>query len=166
MPGYRVTLEAGGTQYEFRTNRDGSLVLPAAGLPPASARRVTYLWPSRIPGRLAVQQQGSSADDTAFVLELAEPGGGQFRATIIGGQTPRAIDQAGGVGGQPVTVRSQPGQAYSTGAGYALYWVEDGQPLAIVSGLGLQDVVTLAEGLEEVDLPEWQQRLAVEGGSR
>jgi hypothetical protein len=32
VPGYRVILEAAGQQYEYRTNEDGSVLAPAAGL--------------------------------------------------------------------------------------------------------------------------------------
>ncbi len=33
IPGYRIVLEAGGQQYEFHTNQDGSMLVPAQGLP-------------------------------------------------------------------------------------------------------------------------------------
>ncbi len=37
VPGYRIVLGAGGSQYEFHTNQDGSVVLPASGMPAPGA---------------------------------------------------------------------------------------------------------------------------------
>ncbi len=65
--------------------------------------------------------------------------------------------------GQAVRVRGQAGTAFTTGAGYAVYWTEDRQAYGIVSGLGLQSVLALAEGLEPLDLPTMQRRLAAAG---
>ncbi len=54
-----------------------------------------------------------------------------------------------------VSVRGRTGLALTTGAGYSVFWVEDGQPYAIVSTLGLQDVLQVAAGLKGLDLVTW-----------
>jgi hypothetical protein len=138
----------------------GLLGNEASGTP---TRPLKYFWPTTIPRDLVVQPEQSFAGETAFALELAEPSGGQFRATITGGPGSVAVNRPPEQGSRAVTVRGQPGVAFTTGAGYAVYWTEDHQPYAIVSGLGLADVLTLAEGLEALDLATWRQRLAGAG---
>ena len=123
----------------------------------ATAPRVLrYFWPTTLPRGLAVQSEQSSATESTFTLRLAQPGG-QSDATISGGAGSEPSPLR--AGGQGVTVRGWQGVAFSSGAGYSLFWTEDGQPFAIVSGLGLEDVLTLAEGLEALDLATFRQRI-------
>jgi hypothetical protein len=140
---------------------DGTVLQVAQVEPPIdSAPTLKYMWPTRTPRGLVMQPGQSAATDTSFVLELAQPGDGQFRATIVGGREPRARDRAYGVGGQPVTIHGEQAMAYTTGAGYSVYWAEDSQLYAVISSLALSDAVALAEGLEALDRSAWQQRLA------
>ncbi len=61
-----------------------------------------------------------------------------------------------------MTVRGQYGQAYSTGAGYTLVWMEDGQRYMIASDMGLREVLAMANRLEALDLPTFRHRLRPE----
>ena len=122
---------------------------------PTLARSPKYFWPINPPRGLVVQREQSSASASTFTLKLAQPSG-QFEATISGGAGSEAPNRAGG---QEVAVRGNRGVAFTTGAGYSVYWTEDQQPYAIRSSLGLQDVITLAGGLEELGLAGFQQRL-------
>ncbi len=123
-------------------------------------RPLTYFWPTVLPPGLVIRADRSFADETAFVVDLAEPAGGQFWATITGGPGSGAVNRPPAARSRPVTVRGRPGFAFSTGAGVSVWWTEDGQPYAINSGLGLEPVLALAESLAALDLPTWRQRLA------
>jgi hypothetical protein len=131
--------------------------------PTAQAERLRYFWPTVLPMGLVVQPEGSRADETGFVLELAQPGGGQFRATIVGGGESRVNIATPQPAARAITVRGQPGITLNTGAGATVYWREDGQPFGIISGLSLQDVQAIADGLQPLDLTTWQQRLQSAG---
>jgi hypothetical protein len=61
--------------------------------------------------------------------------------------------------GQNITIRGLPGLAFSTGAGYALSWEEGGWPYQISSGLGLDDALQLANGLEALSLADWKEHI-------
>ena len=127
------------------------------------SRPLKYFWPTRLPPGLVIRPDRSFADETAFVVDLAEPAGGQFWATITGGPGSGAVNRPPAPGSQAVTVRGRPAIAFSTGAGFSVWWTEDGQPYAISSGLGLGSVLALAEGLEALDLVTMQRRLAAAG---
>lgn len=152
---------SGNRVVAFIDARTGEVSHVAQVEPPEDgpAQSLKYFWPTKMPHGLVAQPDQSSANDTAFALQLAEPDGGQFRATIVGGRDSRASDRAYGVGGKSVTVRGQQAMAYTTGAGYSVYWTEDGQPYAIISGLGLTEALALAEGLEPLDLSAWRQQV-------
>ncbi len=119
-----------------------------------------YFWPQALPLDLAIQPDQSSASDAGFILTVAQPGGGQFFATITGGPESQAVQLPPALGSQPITVRGQEGVQFSTGAGVSLFWQEDGHSYAILGSLGLEDALTLAESLEPLDLAAWQARLA------
>lgn len=108
---------------------------------------------------LVARAEQSRADETGFTLELAQPGGGQFRATVVGGQVVQADIGNPLRGARTVTVRGQPGMELSTGAGSAVYWTEAGQVYGIISGPRLEDVLATANGLQPLDLAGWRQRL-------
>lgn len=99
----------------------------------------------------------SSASDTMFVINLEAPGT-QWSATVTGGSTSRAA-QLPTSGTQDVTVRGQPGVAFTTGAGYSLFWEEGGQQYAILSSLSLEDALALADGLHPLDQAQWMGSL-------
>ncbi len=119
-----------------------------------------YFWPQTLPLDLAIQPDQSSASDAGFILTVAQPGGGQFFATITGGPESQAVQLPPEIGSQAITVRGQEGVQFSTGAGVSLFWQEDGHSYAILGSLGLEDALTLAESLEPLDLATWQARLA------
>ena len=119
------------------------------------AQALKYFWPVNPPRGLVVQPDQSSAGESTFSLKLAQPGG-QFDATITGGTAVQTPTRAGG---QAVSVRGRPGTAFTTGAGFSVFWTEDGQRYAILGGLGLQDVLALAHSMEVLDLAGFQRRL-------
>ena len=124
--------------------------------PDAPQGTLKYMWPTRIPQGLAIVKSKSSANEVSFMLQLEQPGGGQFYATITGGAgTPAKPPR-----GTAVTVRGQQGTLFTTGAGYSVYWDEGGVPYAIVGGLARNDALALAESLEPINLTIWQVRLA------
>jgi hypothetical protein len=129
-------------------------------MPDASSPVLRYFWPAQIPSGMVVQPAVSSASEVSFTLQLADPTGGQAFAVIQGGAEAIAPPQQGS---QPITIRGQPSVAFTTGAGYTIYWQEAGQPYAIVSGLGLEQARALAEGLEALDLATWRERLRQSG---
>lgn len=137
-----------------------AVTAPATPVAQETGRSLRYFWPTALPQGLAVQAGQSSGDERTFTLALAQPGGGQFSATITGGPDSRAAKLPPATRSRPVTVRGQRGMAFTTGAGYSVFWTEHGQPYAITGGLGLEDVLTLAQALESLDLTTWRHRLA------
>ncbi len=119
-----------------------------------------YYWPQTLPLDLEIQADRSSADESSFVLEIAQPGGGQFFATITGGPGSRATQPPPAIGSNPATIRGVEGVQFSTGAGVSLFWQEAGHSYAVLGSLGLDDALALAESLEPLDLATWQSRLA------
>ena len=119
-------------------------------------RGLKYFWPTMLPAGFAIQGDQSSANEGMFVLKVAQGGGGPLDATIRGGVGSEDPKRAGG---QTVTVRGRQGAAYTTGAGYSVFWEEDGHAYAITGGLGLTDVLNTAEALEAFDLATFQRRL-------
>lgn len=120
-----------------------------------TARRLKYFWPTVTPQQMVVQRAESGATETAYNLQLTQPDG-QFFATVTGGVGSEAPQRAGGTS---VIVRGVRGVAYTTGAGYSLFWTENGRPYAIRGGLPLPDAMRLAEGLEALDRQTWNERL-------
>ena len=114
-----------------------------------------YYWPTFIPRGLVIQPAESTASETLYMLRLQQPGGGQFDTTISGG----AAGEPPGRSGQAVTVRDQRGMAYTTSAGYTVIWTEQEQVYSVSGGLGLQDTLAIANGLQEVDLVTFRRRL-------
>jgi hypothetical protein len=99
----------------------------------------------------------SIASTDIFVIN-ASASGTQWSATITGGPTSRAI-QAPPAASQLIQVRGLQAAAFSTGAGYSLFWNEEGQSYAILSTLSLDDALTLADGLQPLDQETWQMKL-------
>jgi hypothetical protein len=125
-----------------------------------SSMRLKYLWPTFTPQNMRVQRAESGASATAYKLELAKPRS-QFYATVTGGVGSEAPQRAGG---KQLTIRGGwRAVAYTTGAGYSVFWTENGHPYAIRGGLSLEDTVQLAEGLEPLDWQTWNQRLTTQG---
>ena len=121
----------------------------------SDAAAAQYLWPTVLPHGLVIVAQGTGADATGFELRLVDPSGGQFNTTVLGGParvTPPAHAQ------QSVTIRGHAGVAFTTGAGYSLYWIEGSWPYQISGGLGLDEALQLANGLEALPLDDWRQR--------
>jgi hypothetical protein len=56
------------------------------------------------------------------------------------------------------TVRGHSGTLFQSGTGYAVLWGEQGIPY-VVLGRMEQEVLVIAEGLEELDQAEWQRRV-------
>jgi hypothetical protein len=126
--------------------------------PTPSTGALLYMWPRQIPGGLVVQKERSSAGERMFVLELVDPTGGQFNATITGGPDSIAA-RPPTRGTTSVAVRGRQGLAFTTGAGYSVFWSENGQPYAITGGLGRDAVLSMAESLEPLDIAAWLKRL-------
>jgi hypothetical protein len=80
----------------------------------------------------------------------------QFYATVSGGTGSEAPPRGDVL---IVTVRGQRGLAFTTGAGYTLFWTENGQPYAIRGNLPLPEAMRLAEGLTPLGLATWRARL-------
>jgi hypothetical protein len=135
----------------------GLLGTEVRGSTTPTSRPLRYFWPKQVPRGFEIKRGQSFADDTRFELHVAEPNDGQFRATIQGGvgsELPRRHP-----GTRTVTVRGQQGTAFTTGAGYAIFWIEDERPYAITGNLGLDAALNLAEQLEPLSLSAWNQRL-------
>lgn len=118
---------------------------------------VVYLWPTQFPRRLIVDADQSSATVDGFVLTLVDQAGGQWYATVRGGDDYAVREPP--YGAEPIPIRGQDGFVFTTGAGYSLFWQEAGSPCQVAGGLTLEDALLLAESLEAVDLETWQQRL-------
>ena len=114
-------------------------------------RSLKYFWPAPIPPELVVQPDRSFANESAFVLELVDPIGGQPSATIRGGA---GVAPPPSQGSKSITVRGQPGRAFTTGAGMTFYWEEGGRSYMVQSEM--VDGRRLAERLKALDLPRWR----------
>jgi hypothetical protein len=131
-------------------------VEPSARAAPTPAPP-TYLWAPRPPAGMTVRAPASHADSTSFVLQLANPGQAGVEMTISGGA---AVQRPNSRPAEAVTIRSQPGSAYTTGAGWTVVWEEGGQSYEIIALLSLQQVLDAAFRLQLVDLGTWRQRVA------
>lgn len=130
-------------------------------VPTPIAAAPVYLWPVELPAGLIIKPEGTSADEQGQMLELINTENVQFSAIIRSGTHVFDMTSVGELpGARPVMIRGQAGFAFTTGAGYSLFWEEDGYPFQVGGGLGLEDALTLAEGLEPVALATWHQRLA------
>lgn len=123
----------------------------------AASAELRYYWPTTLPQAMRLVPVESSASDTMFVVNFAAPNT-QWNATLTGGSTSRAAQLPTGRT-QDVTVRGQQGIAFSTGAGYSLFWQEDGQPYAVLSSLSREDALAFANGLQAVDRQAWLAQL-------
>ena len=121
-------------------------------------RVVKYLWPGTGAQDLAVVPQpygGSFANETGFKLNLYRPRSTQPDVTIWGGDV--VVNPAGQ--GEPITIRGQSGMSYKTGSGYTLTWRERGWRYMITSNLRLEGALGLAQGLKNIDLPTFRNRI-------
>ncbi len=123
--------------------------------PGAPASQLKYLWPGYVPGDLSVMPQGSFANETMWLLHLAQPHAEKPDVTIGGGVE-------GGAPGrklQDVTVRGQRGTTFATDAGHAVIWSEAGRVYGVSGNRGLNELLRIAERLEIVDRGTWEQRV-------
>lgn len=126
---------------------------------PTPSRPLVYFWPTNLPVTtppLQVVPATATADTNGFTLKLES--GGQPNAMILGGTAADVL--AHRENGESVTIRGQPGMAFTTGAGYSVFWKEHGQGYALSTSFRLDEVQALAETLEPLDLATWQQYLA------
>jgi hypothetical protein len=117
------------------------------------------LWPAEIPTGLQIVANESSVDDSGYILALETQPRSQQSASVRAGAPAQPQAQIAPERTTAVTVRGQPGQAFTTGAGYAISWEEDGVPYKVTGG-GLDETLAFANSLEEVSGEVWQQRLA------
>jgi hypothetical protein len=117
---------------------------------------IKWYWPTVLPLELSVlpDGEGSYATNNMWVLQLAQPHAANPDVTISGG----VAGEAPGRKLRDVTVRGQLGTLFQTRAGYAVLWIENGQPY-VVLGRTEQEVFSIAEGLEAIDRATWQQRI-------
>ncbi len=141
--------------------------LAAATVPTETpAAMLAYLWPNELPTGWVIRADRSTADPTAFALELSDPANPQGVIIIRGGSgSPTASGPPHAEGTQPVTIRGQEGVVFSTGGGAAYYWREDGQPYSIEGFISPQEVPAWVNALEPLDLSTWQARLAAVAGN-
>jgi hypothetical protein len=149
-----VTVRAGETTREVRVE---DWYAPGGSFPPqpdAPQNPLMYMWPTQIPQGLRINKAASEADTNHFILELE---GGQFSTTIAGGRG--TIAEQIPPRGTAITVRGVPATLFTTGAGFAVFWTERGQPYMVGGGLGRNAVLAMAESLEALDLATWRSRL-------
>ncbi|HEX6289196.1 MAG TPA: DUF4367 domain-containing protein [Herpetosiphonaceae bacterium] len=134
---------------------------PLDPTPPPQLDAVPYLWPMKLPEGLAIDPTRSSADQSGFSLDFRSTSGTEPIASLVGGKGSPASQHPTDAGQRAeVTVRGVKGLAYQHGAGYSLYWEEQGTPYAIIGGLSLDQNKAITEALQSVDLATWQSRLA------
>jgi hypothetical protein len=117
-----------------------------------------YYWPTNFPLELSVMPMGSYITERMWSLQLGQVHATEPDLTINGGV-------AGGPPGrklQDVTVRGQPGIAFTGGTGYAVLWNEQNQPYVVVGNRTLSEILSIAEGLELIDRATWERRLRPE----
>jgi hypothetical protein len=119
------------------------------------ATGVRYMWPTILPQQLIIKQSGSYAHAGGFTLTLTSPTGGQFSATLRGGVEAQIPPQHG----TRIIIHGQPGIAFTTGAGYNLFWSERGWSYQLTSGLSLDDALLLAQSLEPLNMSMWHERM-------
>jgi hypothetical protein len=96
-----------------------------------------------------------------FSIDIARVGQANPVATITGGKSSRAGEPPANAGQQAeIMVRTSKGMAYQNGAGYSIYWQEQGVPYAIIGELSLDEAVAIADRLQSTDLVGWQTKLA------
>jgi beta-lactamase class A len=117
-----------------------------------------YVWPSRVPDGLVVQQETSAADERSFTLELIDPADPQRTLTLRGGE---GVTAPPAVGSKPITVRGQDGLAFTTGAGYLIYWQEQGQPYAIAGFFSADELTEIANTSALLHRQRWTDQLSV-----
>ena len=113
-----------------------------------------WFWPRVVPPELHVSPTKSRVSPIDWVLQLEQPHATQADVMISGGV-------AGGPPGaklRDVTVRKQPGTLFRSGSRYVVLWSEAGQ-IYTVLGRTEQEVLLIAEGLEEIDRATWERRL-------
>jgi hypothetical protein len=137
-PGFRVLL--------------GLLGSEARGSQPAP-QGVKWFWPKNAPIGLSVMPEQSWSADVMWMLQLGEPHATRPSVTITG----NVAGEAPGRKVRDVTVRGQPGTLFRGENGYAVLWIEDGLPYAVV-GRGEREVLDIAAGLEQIDRATWQRR--------
>lgn len=89
--------------------------------PAAAPASTTLLWPEPLPDGLHVDVAHSSVDAGGWTLELFDPGDPQNIVWIRGGAGLSASPRPGS---RTVTVRGVEGNAFTTGAGWGITWVE------------------------------------------
>ncbi len=66
VPGFRIILQANGQSYEYRSNQDGSLLMPAAPIPATPDNKITQI------ARTALAQQLGISEDAITILSQEE----------------------------------------------------------------------------------------------
>jgi hypothetical protein len=103
-----------------------------------------------------IQSQNTRADNGGFVIVLSQPGGGQPNATISGGYN--FFSPPPRVPGVAVTIRGQPGMAYTTSGVTFISWTENEWPYTINGTLSQEELIAFADGMELLPLARWQER--------
>jgi hypothetical protein len=118
---------------------------------------VKWFWPQDVPSDLSVQLdgEGSYASETIWVLQLRQPHANKPDVIISGG----AGTDAFGDKLQDVSVRGLPGIVFANGSGYAVFWSEGQQPYSVVGTRSPDELLQIANGLQAIDRPTWQQRI-------
>jgi hypothetical protein len=120
-----------------------------------------YLFPENLPTGFEVRPAGALADTNVFSVDIARVGQANPVATITGGKSSKAAEPPTNAGQQAeVMIRTSKGMAYQNGAGYSVYWQEQGVPYAIIGELSLDEATVIADALQSTDLVGWQTKLA------
>jgi hypothetical protein len=148
----------GRTEQEVLSIAEGLVQIDRATMeqrirPQTDTNTLKYFWPKKSP--MTVLHEGSYADKTSFVLNLAWPHAKRPDAIIGSG----AIIESAHGQKHSVTVRGQPGTGYTRDGHFAVVWKEAGRDYIVISRSNLREALTLAEDLEVLDLAMFQQRL-------
>jgi hypothetical protein len=122
-----------------------------------------YLWPGAAPAGLVIQPRDTRADNSGFVIVLAQLGSGQPTARISGG--PGFFSPPPRGPAVPVTVRGQTGWASTSGGISFITWTEHSWPYTVSGGLNQDELRALSEGMELLPLVRWRERLRTLAGA-
>lgn len=120
----------------------------------------TYYWPASLPAQLEVDPGTSEVSETGYFLQTTMAGD---RRIIVAAGT--AIKQhnvlePSDVLSKVISVHGHQGRVLSNGKGFNVFWEEAGTRYAVLgTGMGLDEVVGVAEALERVDIDQLRQRI-------
>ncbi len=115
---------------------------------------IKYLWPTFVPIGLSVQPEPSRASDSDWLLWLTQPHAQQPDVVISG----NLIGEAPGQKVSDVTVRGLSGVTYTFDGGNAIVWQENNNNYGISGDRTVQELLEIANGLQEVERATWEQR--------